>query len=189
MTLSKVARWLLAGEVPEQAGNNHPTAIPTGVFATADGHINIAASGPELFARFCKAINGEHLASNPAYANGRARLKNRDQLNVAIETITRTKSSAEWIELLNRAGVPCGPIYKVNEVFADPQVRHIGIARPIEHPQIGHQELVGQAVELSRTPWALRTPTPEKGEHTEAVLAELGYDPAAIARLKSRGVV
>jgi crotonobetainyl-CoA:carnitine CoA-transferase CaiB-like acyl-CoA transferase len=185
----QAARWLLAGEVPEQAGNNHPTAIPTGVFATADGHINIAASGPELFARFCKAINGEHLASNPDYANGRARLKNRDQLNAAIETITRTKSSAEWIELLNQAGVPCGPIYKMNEVFADPQVRHLGIARPIEHPQLGRQELVGQAVELNRTPWALRTPTPEKGEHTEAVLAELGYDPAAIARLKSRGVV
>jgi formyl-CoA transferase len=185
----QAARWLLAGEVPEQAGNNHPTAIPTGVFATADGHINIAASGPELFARFCKAINGEHLASDPAYANGRARLKNRDQLNAAIEAITRTKSSAEWIELLNQASVPCGPIYRMNEVFADPQVRHIGIARPIEHPQLGRQELVGQAVELSRTPWALRTPTPEKGEHTEAVLAELGYDAAAIARLKSRGVV
>jgi formyl-CoA transferase len=185
----QAARWLLAREVPEQAGNNHPTAIPTGVFATADGHINIAASGPELFARFCKAVNAEHLASNPSYANNRARLKNRDQLNAAIEAITQTRSSAEWIETLNLAGVPCGPIYKINEVFADPQVRQMGIARAIDHPQLGRQQLVGQAVELSRTPWGLRTATPEKGEHTDAVLAELGYDSAAIARLRSRGVV
>src|SRR5207244_3715710 len=131
---------LLAKEVPDQAGNNHPTAIPTGVFATADGHINIAASGPELFARFCKAAGAEHLAIDPAYASGRTRLKNRDQLNAAIEAITRTKSSKDWIEVLNATGVPCGPIYKMNEVFADPQVRHIGIARAVEHPTLGREE-------------------------------------------------
>jgi crotonobetainyl-CoA:carnitine CoA-transferase CaiB-like acyl-CoA transferase len=185
----QAARWLLAKEVPEQAGNNHPTAIPTGVFATADGHINIAASGAELFARFCKAAGAENLLSDPDYSSGRARLKNRDQLNQAIEAITRRKSSAEWIEILNRAGVPCGPIYKIDEVFADPQVKHLGIAREIENPQLGHQELVGQAVELSRTPWALRAPTPEKGAHTGAVLSALGYDSAAIADLRTRGVV
>jgi crotonobetainyl-CoA:carnitine CoA-transferase CaiB-like acyl-CoA transferase len=185
----QAARWLLAKEIPDQAGNNHPTAIPTGVFATADGHINIAAAGPELFARFCTAAGAEHLASDPAYASGRARLKNRDQLNAAIETITRTKSSAAWIEVLNAAGVPCGPIYKMNEVFADPQVRHIGIARAVQHPTLGREELVGQAVELSRTPWALRSATPEKGAHTDEVLAGLGYDAAAIASLRSRRVI
>ena len=185
----QAARWLLAKEVPEQAGNNHPTAIPTGVFATSDGHINIAAAGPELFARFCKAAGAEHLTSDPAYASGRARSKNRDQLNAAIEAITRTKSSADWIEVLNAAGVPCGPIYKMDEVFADPQVRHIGIARAVDHPQLGREELVGQAVELSRTPWALRTATPEKGAHTDEVLGALGYDAAAIASLRERGVV
>jgi formyl-CoA transferase len=185
----QAARWLLAKEIPDQAGNNHPTAIPTGVFATADGHINIAAAGPELFARLCKAAGAEHLATDPAYASGRARLKNRDQLNAAIETITRTKSSADWIAVLNAAGVPCGPIYKMNEVFADPQVRHIGIARAVEHPTLGREELVGQAVELSRTPWALRSATPEKGAHTDEVLAGLGYDAAAIASLRSRGVI
>jgi formyl-CoA transferase len=185
----QAARWLLAGEVAEQAGNNHPTSIPTGIFATADGHINIAAAGPGLFPRLCKALNAERLASDTAYANGRARLKNRDQLNAVIEEITRTKSSAEWIDILNRAGVPCGPIYKINEVFADPQVRHIGIARAIEHPQLGRQELVGQAVELSRTPWALRATTPEKGAHTDAVLDELGYDAASVAALRTRGAI
>ncbi|MGA2410690.1 MAG: CoA transferase [Candidatus Binataceae bacterium] len=185
----QAARWLLSKEVPEQAGNNHPTAIPTGVFATADGHINIAASGGELFPRFCKAIGAEHLATNPDYANGRARLRNRDRLNAAIEEITRTRTSAEWIDLLNAAGVPCGPIYRIDEVFADPQVQHIGIARAIDHPARGRQELVGQAVELSRTPWALRSVTPAKGEHTDAVLTGLGYDTAGIAKLRERGVI
>lgn len=185
----QAARWLLAREVPEQAGNNHPTAIPTGVFVTADGHINIAASGGELFPRLCKAIGAEHLLTDPSFATGRARLRNREQLNAAIEAITRTRPSAEWIELLNRAGVPCGPIYRIDEVFGDPQVAQMGIARPIDHPQRGRQTLVGQAVDLSRTPWSLRMAAPEKGEHTDAVLTELGYDSDAIARLRARGVV
>src|SRR5216684_888713 len=185
----QAARWLLAGEVPEQAGNNHPTAIPTGVFATADGHINIAGSGPELFARLCKALGTEQLAVDPAYSSGKARLRNRDQLNAAIDAITRTRSSAQWIEILNRAGVPCGPIYRIDQVFADPQVRHIGIARAIASPAHGRQELLGQAVDLSRTPWELRAPTPEKGEHTDAVLNALGYDAAAIAGLRARGAI
>jgi crotonobetainyl-CoA:carnitine CoA-transferase CaiB-like acyl-CoA transferase len=185
----QAARWLLAHEVPEQAGNNHPTSIPTGVFATADGHINIAASGGELFGRLCRELGAEHLATHPDYASGRARMRNRDGLNAAIEEITRTRPSAEWIERLNAAGVPCGPIYSVDQVFADPQVRHIAIARAIDHPTRGPQELVGQAVELSRTPWELRTPTPEKGEHTDAVLTALGYDAATIAGLRERGVI
>ncbi len=185
----QAARWLLAAEVPEQAGNNHPTAIPTGVFATADGHINIAGSGHELFTRLCKALGADELAVDPAYSSGKARLRNRDQLNAAIEAITRTRPSAQWIEILNRAGVPCGPIYRIDQVFADPQVRHIGIARAIESPAHGGQELLGQAVNLSRTPWELRTPTPEKGEHTDAVLSALGYDAAAIAALRARGAI
>ena len=185
----QAARWLLNQEVPEQAGNNHPTAVPTGVFATADGHINIAASGNDLFARLCKALDAEQLLTHPDYSGGRARLRNRDQLNAEIETITRTRTSAEWIERLNAAGVPCGPIYRIDEVFADPQVAQIGIAREITHPQRGRQQLVGQAVELSRTPWALRMPTPEKGDSTDSVLAGLGYDAGRIAELRRNGII
>jgi len=185
----QAARWLLSQEVPEQAGNNHPTAVPTGVFATADGHINIAASGNDLFARLCKALDAEHLPKHPDYSGGRARLRNRDKLNAEIELITRTRTSAEWIERLNAAGVPCGPIYRINEVFADPQVQHIGIGRAFEHPQRGRQQLLGQAVELSRTPWSLRMPTPEKGDSTDAVLGGLGYDGEAIAKLRTDGVI
>ena len=185
----QAARWLLSGEIPEQAGNNHPTSIPTGVFATADGHINIAASGAAIFTRLCSTLGADHLARDPAFATGKARSRNRDRLNAAIEAITRTRSSAEWIDLLNRAGVPSGPIYRIDEVFADPHVRQMGITRTVESPRRGRQELVGQAVELGRTPWGLRAPAPEKGEHSDAVLAALGYDPIAIAGLRARGVI
>jgi len=185
----QAARWLIGKEVPEQAGNNHPTSIPTGVFATSDGHINIAASGDDIFVRFCKAIDAPELASAADYATGAARSANRDGLNAAIEAATRTRPSAEWIERLNKAGVPCGPIYKINEVFADPQVRHLNITRHVTHPLLGDEELIGQAIELSRSKWSIRTPTPEQGEHTLAILGELGYAAAVIAALREREVV
>jgi crotonobetainyl-CoA:carnitine CoA-transferase CaiB-like acyl-CoA transferase len=185
----QAARWLIAHEVPGQAGNNHPTSIPTGVFKTADGHINIAAAGQEMFRRLAGALGVPRLAVDPDYADDKQRLKNRDKLNAAIEEITKTKSSAEWIEILNRAGVPSGPIYRMNEVFADPQVRHLGIAQAVDHPKLGPIELVGQAVALSRTPSKLMTASPERGEHTDAVLKELGYGADDIARLRAKRVV
>jgi crotonobetainyl-CoA:carnitine CoA-transferase CaiB-like acyl-CoA transferase len=185
----QAARWLMGKEVPGQAGNNHPTSIPTGVFKTKDGHINIAAAGNDIYQRLCKALSAPQLADDPDYANDKARSKNRDRLNAAIEEITKTKTSAEWIERINDAGVPCGPIYKMDEVFADPQVRHLGIAQPVDHPSLGRIELVGQAVGLNRTPSRLKTATPERGEHTEAVLRELGYDGDAIAALRAKHVI
>ncbi len=185
----QAARWLIGHEVPGQAGNNHPTSIPTGVFETADGHINIAAAGDDIYRRLCKALGTEHLAKDAAFATGADRLRNRDRLNEEIGMITRGRTSAEWIEALNKAGVPSGPIYKMDEVFADPQVRHLGITRRMPHPVLGEVELVGQPIELSRTPWDIRSVTPEQGEHTDAVLRELGYDAAAIADLRARGVV
>jgi formyl-CoA transferase len=185
----QAARWLMAREVPGQAGNNHPTQIPTGVFPTADGHINIAASGEEIFARLCRAIGAEHLLAEADYADDKARLKNRDKLNAIIAETTRTRSSAEWIDALNQAGVPSGPIYRIDEVFADPQVRHLGIAQTVEHPTLGPLALVGQPFTLSRTPSSLRTATPAQGEHTDDILRELGYDAAAIARLRADGAI
>jgi len=185
----QAARWLMAKEVPGQAGNNHPTSIPTGVFKTADGHINIAAAGEEIYQRLCKALGAPGLATDPNYASDVQRRKNRDKLNAAIEEITKTKSSAEWIEILNKAGVPSGPIYRMNEVFDDPQVKHLGIAQAVEHPKLGRIELVGQAVTLSRTPSRLYSATPERGEHTDEVLREIGYDDKAIAALREGGVI
>ncbi|MBS0559375.1 MAG: CoA transferase [Proteobacteria bacterium] len=185
----QAARWLIAKEVPGQAGNNHPTSIPTGVFATADGHINIAAAGEEIFARFCKALDAPEMAADPAYATGTARSDNRDRLNAAIEAITRTRPSAEWIARLNKAGVPSGPINRINEVFDDPQVKHLNITRRVPHKVLGEVEVVGQAIELSRSKWSVRSATPEQGEHTDEILGELGYAAADIAHLHETGVV
>ncbi len=185
----QAARWLIAQEVPGQAGNNHPTSIPTGVFATRDGHINIAASGREMFQRLCIALGAPELAADPAYATDKDRSRNRDALNAAIETITRTRSSAEWVATLNAASVPSGPINRIDEVFADPQVRHLGIAAPVEHPELGRIELVGQPMTLSRTNWHLDYATPAPGEHTDAVLRALGYGDDEIADLRARHVV
>jgi len=185
----QAARWLIAKEVPEQAGNDHPTSIPTGVFKTRDGHINIASAGDEIFRRLCTALDAPEMADHPDYVSGRLRSKNRQTLNAAIEAITVTRDSAEWIERFNKAGVPAGPIYAIDQVFADPQVRHLGIAQPVDHATLGRLELVGQAVTLSRTPSRLRTASPEPGEHTDTILHELGYSDGDIAGLRQRRVV
>ena len=185
----QAARWTIGHEVPPQAGNDHPTSIPTGVFPTADGHINIAAAGDEIYARLCHAIGAPALIADPAYATAAARSKNRAGLNAAIGEVTRTRPSAAWIDTLNQAGVPCGPIYKMNEVFADPQVQHLGITRKVAHPVLGEVEVIGQPITLSRSEWAIRSATPEPGAQTAAILGALGYDAAAIADLRGRKVV
>jgi formyl-CoA transferase len=185
----QAARWLVARDVPGQAGNDHPTGIPTGVFPTSDGHINIAASGQHIYERCCRALGAESLIKDPDYANGEKRSKNRKRLNAELGEFTRRYKSAELVEKLNAAGVPSGPIYSVDQVFADPQVQHLGVAVPIQHPNRSDAAIVNQAVALSRTPCVLNRPTPGLGEHTDEVLAELGYDEAAIADLRSRKVL
>ena len=184
----QAARWTIAKDVPGQAGNNHPTSIPTGVFKTKDGHINIAGSG-NLFPRLCKVIGMEELLTHPDYCDYKQRHKNRIALVKLIEEKTRQRNSAEWVEALNAAGVPCGPIYRMNEVFADPQVKHLGMAVPTHHYALGDIEVVNQGVRLSGTPFEVRSAAPDQGVHTEEVLKEYGYNTAAIADLKQRRVV
>jgi crotonobetainyl-CoA:carnitine CoA-transferase CaiB-like acyl-CoA transferase len=185
----QAARWLVGHEVPPQAGNNHPTSIPTGVFKTRDGHINIAVAGNVIWARFCKALKTDELPADPRYKDGASRSKNRDALNAAIEAITVRYGSAELIALLNEAGVPCGPIYAIDQVFADPQVQHLGIAQPVHSAKLGELQLVGQPFTLSRTGTQLRTATPERGQDTEAVLGELGLNAEEIRGLRERTIV
>jgi crotonobetainyl-CoA:carnitine CoA-transferase CaiB-like acyl-CoA transferase len=185
----QAARWLIAKDVPGQAGNDHPTSIPTGVFPSSDGHINIAASGKHIFKRFCETLDMVHLLQDPLFAEDASRSTNRVALNQAISAVTKRRSSAELIAMLNKAGVPCGPINRMDEVFADPQVKHLGMAAPVRHSSLGEIEVVNQAVKLSRTPSHIVHPTPEKGEHTDEVLREYGYDDKSIAEFRARKIV
>ncbi len=184
----QAARWLVSHEVPPQAGNDHPTAIPTGVFKTADGYINIAASGA-LFQRLCRAIDAPELAGHPDYASSQLRSQHRQALHAAIGERIAQRPAAEWIDILNQAGVPCGPIYTIDQMFADPQVKTLNMPQPVDHPILGHMEIVGQGVKLCRTPAEVRAAAPEKGQHTREILAEFGYDAAEIDDLQRRGIV
>lgn len=183
------AAWLFDKYVPGQAGNNHPKSIPTGAFPTSDGFINIGAGGQQNWIKLCKGMNAEHLIDQAGFETPDDRLKNRDACNEALAKVFRTRTSADWVEALNKAGIPCGPIYKVDEVFADPQVKHLGIETPIEHPQRGKRAIVGQPIHMSRTNWRMRAITPDAGEHTDEILQSIGYDVAQIKDLRTRGVV
>jgi crotonobetainyl-CoA:carnitine CoA-transferase CaiB-like acyl-CoA transferase len=186
----QAARWLIERDVAKQAGNDHPTAIPTGVFPTSDGYINIAASGDALWARFCEAAGAPELLSHPEHATGDLRSRNRKALNERIGVITSTKSSAHWVKLLNDAGVPCGPINSIDQTFAEPQVQHLGIAKRVRHPKLGDIKVVGQPINLTKAPQpAEYRPTPELGQNTDEIMASLGHDAKSIADLRSRGVI
>jgi formyl-CoA transferase len=185
----QAARFLMKGEVPPQVGNDHPTSMPTSAYTTADGHINVAASGEGMWTRLCEAIGRKDLLDAPQFKGQENRAKNRAQLNAALNEALSKGKSAQWVEKLNAAGVPCGPIYSVDQVFADPQVQHLEAAAEIDHPQLGRFKVVNQAVKLSRTGASLATATPEIGQHTDEILRELGYSDSDIRGMRQRSVV
>ena len=185
----QAARWLMSGEVAPQAGNNHPTGIPTGVFETADGHINIAAAGDDLYARLCRAIERPDLLTDPRFATAKARSANRDALMDTLMPVTRAKPSAEWIKVLNDAGVPCGPIYRIDQSFADPQVRHLGMAARVHSPALGDLTILAHPVSAAGQRPPLRTAAPELGQDNEEILTGLGYTKEQIAGLAQRGII
>jgi formyl-CoA transferase len=184
----QAARYLVSGEVAGQAGNNHPTGAPTGVFRTKDGYVNIAPT-PVMWRRFCKAIDREDLIEHPSYATPKDRRGHRDELNGLIGEITAKMTTGAIVERLNRAGIPCGPIYTIDQTFADPQVCHLGIAQNVDSPALGSIKLVGQPFTLSRTPSRLVKSAPEYGEHTEEILIEFGYSSEDIARFRQAGTI
>jgi crotonobetainyl-CoA:carnitine CoA-transferase CaiB-like acyl-CoA transferase len=185
----QAARYLMKGEVPPQVGNDHPTSMPTSAYKTADGYINVAASGEGMWKQLCNLIGREDLLAMQEFKNNEARAKNRGRLNAILNESFSTRASEEWVDELNRAGVPCGPIYAMDRVFADPQVEHLGAAATVEHPKLGRFKILNQAVKLSRTPATVKTATPELGQHTEEILKELDYTEAQISDLRKKGVV
>ena len=185
----QAARYTMSGEVAEQQGNDHPTSMPTSAYATADGHMNVAASGTAMWKKLCDAIGRPELFALPDYADADARARNRKTLNAEIARELAKRKTAEWVEIINRAGVPCGPIYRMDQVFADPQVQHMQVAAEVDHPTLGKYRIINQPVKLSRTPARLVTASPERGAHTDEVLREAGYDDAAIANLRKEGIV
>ncbi len=185
----QAARWLMEKDVAQQAGNDHPTSIPTGVFKTSDGYINIATAGGRTWQRFAEALGAPDLVNRPEYATGPDRSKNRKALNAEINKYTEKKSSETWVKEFNAAGVPCGPIYSIDQIFADAQVKHLGMAQHVPNDENRHIQLVGQPFTLSRTPSKMAARPPEFGEQTEEVLAEFGFGKDEIAELRQRKVV
>ena len=185
----QASRWLNDGVVPGQAGNNHPTSIPTGVFKTRDGYINIGASGQKIWERLCRVIEAEELIGNRAFATAALRSANREALNQEINDRLASADSATWLARLNEAGVPGGPINSIDQVFADPQVRHLKMVESISSPHYEPLRLLGQPMRLSRSESGVRLRPPEPGEHTAEILGTLGYGAEEIADLRHRGIV
>lgn len=183
------ARWLIEGEVPGQAGNFHPTSIPTGVYRTADGDINIAVFGSKIWERFCNALGAPEWMTDPRFADKPSRSVNRDELNRQINERLARNTSRYWIETLTGLGVACGPINNVAEVFEEPQVQHLGMVKSVVSDRLGPQRHVGQPVQLTRTPSDIVRAAPRRGEHTEEILGEFGFDAAAIADLRRQGAL
>jgi len=185
----QAARYLMKGEVPGQAGNDHPTSMPTSAYKTKDGYMNIAATGEPMWRRVCQAIGREDMLGREDFRGEQNRSKNRVALNAEINAALASRTTSEWIDALTAASVPCGPIYPIDKVFDDPQVRHIGAAASVKSAKLGEIRIVSQAVKLSRTPASIATAPPEIGEHTAEVLGELGYDEAGIEALRNKKII
>jgi crotonobetainyl-CoA:carnitine CoA-transferase CaiB-like acyl-CoA transferase len=185
----QATRWTVEGVVPPQAGNHHPTNLPMGCFRAADGYLNVAGPWGRLLHRFCEVIGRPDLPADPRFDTPAKRSANRDELNAIVAGRLATRTTAEWVEDLVAAGVPCGPVYGVDEVFADPQVTHLGMAATVEHPDLGPLDILRNAVTMTGGPPTVRTATPQPGDHNDEVLAEAGLSPAEIDDLRQRRII
>jgi formyl-CoA transferase len=184
----QASRWLMKGEVAKQAGNDHPTGTPTGVFPSSDGYFNIAAAGERVWLRLCEAIGHPEWTEKPEWKSRQQRTENRKAVNDAIGEITRHKPSAHWVELFEEAGVPCGPINTIDQTFADPQVKHLGMAAPVKGPK-GEFHIVNSPINMEGTAKKIRRPTPKAGEHTDEILRGIGITDAQMKEMRAQGVI
>jgi crotonobetainyl-CoA:carnitine CoA-transferase CaiB-like acyl-CoA transferase len=185
----QAARWTVDRHVPGQAGNHHPTSIPMGCFATADGYVNVGAASGRLLRAFCSLVGLGWLPDDARFDSLEKRSANRAELNALVAERLRARTTAEWVSALNDVGVPCGPVYRLDEVFADPQVEHLAMTQTVRHPVLGPLALVRNAVRIVGGPDTVRTPSPDAGDHTDEVLTGLGYSPAEIGLLRAQAVI
>lgn len=184
----QTARYLVDGEVATQAGNFHPTSIPTGVYKARDGYLNIAVFGSKIWERFCNILGAPEWIDDPRFHDKASRSVNRDSLNAQIDLRLAQQDRSHWIKEFNAGGVACGLISNMREVFDEPQVQHLGMVKEVDSPRLGRQRLVGQPMQLERTPSTIARPAPRRGEHTEEILQELGIDAEELARMKANGI-
>jgi formyl-CoA transferase len=184
----QASRWLIKGEVAKQAGNDHPTGTPTGVFPSSDGFFNIAAAGERVWLRLCDAIGHPEWKEKPEWKSRQQRTENRKAVNDAIGEITRQKPSSHWVELFEEAGVPCGPIYTIDQTFADPQVKHLGMSTPMQGAK-GEVNIVASPINMEGTPKKIRRATPKAGEHTDEILRGIGITDSQLEKMRSAGII
>jgi len=185
----QAARYLVKGEVAAQAGNDHPTFTPTGVFPTSDGYMNIAASSPHLWERLCDTLGKPEWKSHPQWSKVPGRVKDRAAVNAAISDITRHESAAYWVDKFEAVGIPAGPINTIDKVFADPQVQHLGIGTPVHSPIFGDTRLVASPLNFTGASRNIRSHIPEPGAHTDEVLRGAGFADDEIEKLRAGGVI
>ena len=185
----QATRWTMDKKVPPQEGNFHPTNTPMGLYPTADGFLNLSATGNKNFSTFCRLIGREKMASDPRFASSALRARNKEALNELIASALRTRTSRDWFEMMVEAGLPCGPVYNIKDAFADPQVEALRIRRTVTHPRLGDVDLIAQPCEMTGFDRSIRTATPDLGEHNDEILRSLGYDTEAIERLKAERVI
>jgi crotonobetainyl-CoA:carnitine CoA-transferase CaiB-like acyl-CoA transferase len=185
----QASRWLMDGKVPPQEGNYHPTITPMGLYPTSDSYVNVAATSNGNFTKFCHLIARADMAVDPRFATGSLRARNKDALNELIGEALRERTSREWFDIMVAAGIPCGPVYDIGEVFTDPQVETLRIARTVAHPRLGNIDLVAQPCEITGFDRSIDAATPDLGEHTNEILNAAGYDQAELDLFRSRGAI
>lgn len=185
----QAARYLVDKSVPQQAGNDHPYVTPMGVFKASDGFINIGVAGPGLWKKFCSIIRRDDLYNDPRFVTAQDRFKNKAELYAILDHLFLTKKTTEWVDVLSEAGIPAGPIYHIDEMFADPQVEHLQMAQGVAHYSRGNLDLVRQPINLSRTPAQMRSALAEAGCDTNDILNDLGFDATTIEQMRAEKVI